>query len=535
MKKLFILLVIIAFYQLELYSQAPSILWSYDLKSVSFGNSCAADIDNDGKLEIVFSTYFNDETIYALNAEDGTLLWKYVTGGCNDAAPIIYDVDGDSNLEVILHSSSIQRLYCFNGSDGKIKWIKNAPGTDSPPSIEDADNDGKPEIIGGDFAGNLVCYNAENGSQLWSTNVDNISTIQSEPVIEDVNRDGELDCVVATWRRDTANKIAAYRIKDGKEIWECNEPQNEIYHGPSIADIDNDNINEVIIGSYDGVLYCLNGNDGTIKWAYSFPEKGYIGAPTTIGDINNDGKYEIAFVSNDHLGILRNDGSLLWDYYLPLWRTAFRGVIFSDVNNDNNLDVVFGDYSGLVTALNGKDGSEIFKYDFQKIYGKTFFIDNAPIIADFNNDGNLELFIIGGYTENPAVENSYGRAYMVSIGKSTGPDWLMFRRNVRRNAVIPIPITSVNDAKNQKIEPDLFSIIYNEKQNLYEIDLSPRLEEFSQINIYDLLGNLLFSQKIEQTDLNATIEIDCSKFTSGTYFVNLVGNNKIISRVIYRY
>ncbi|MBT3423471.1 MAG: PQQ-binding-like beta-propeller repeat protein, partial [Bacteroidetes bacterium] len=83
------------------YSQTPQIKWWYDVNDSAFGNSASADLDGDGKLEIAFSCYRNDSTIYVLNAEDGSLLWKVNTGGCNDAAPLIFDVDMDDTLEVI--------------------------------------------------------------------------------------------------------------------------------------------------------------------------------------------------------------------------------------------------------------------------------------------------------------------------------------------------------------------------------------------------------------------------------------------------
>jgi len=85
---------------------APQILWWYDLDAPSFGSAAVDDIDKDGKLEIVFGTYFNDEHIYALNADSGTLLWRYNTGGCNDASPAIADVDLDDTLEVVLPLAS---------------------------------------------------------------------------------------------------------------------------------------------------------------------------------------------------------------------------------------------------------------------------------------------------------------------------------------------------------------------------------------------------------------------------------------------
>lgn len=534
MKKIIIILAVLILFQLNLHAQSPSILWKYDLNSVSFGNSCAGDIDNDGKLEIVFSTYFNDETIYAVNAEDGSLLWKYVTNGCNDAAPLIYDVDGDGKLEVILQSSSNQHFFCFNGSDGSIKWMIPSNGTDSPPSIADADNDGKPEIIDCDFFGSLKCYNGEDGSLLWETKVDT-SSIQTEPVIEDLDGDGKLDCVVATWNNNGPNKIAAYRIKDGSKLWECIAPAKMLYHGPTIADIDNDNIIEVIIGDYEGILYCLNGSNGTVKWTYKYQFigfDGYVDAPTTIGDINGDGKYEIAFVNYYKLCILRNDGTLLWEYDMPEYSTSFRGVVFADVNNDKKLDVVFGNSAGFVTVLNGSDGSKIFDIDLKADYGKTFDINNAPLIADFNNDGLLDIFIIGGYTEYPETQKSYGRAYMISTQKSTGPDWLMFRNNVRRNAVIPIIPTDVKD--NLKLDSD-FEIFPNPVLDYIVIKPSKcwQPSEGLQIQIYNILGEKVvdlagtsWSLNDENIGSSNQIKIDISFLLRGIYFVKY-GENMI--------
>ena len=78
MKYLYILIYFSFFVFNYLLSHAqPSIIWSYNLDDMSFANSAAADIDNDNKLEIVFGTYRNDGKIYALNAEDGSMLWQW--------------------------------------------------------------------------------------------------------------------------------------------------------------------------------------------------------------------------------------------------------------------------------------------------------------------------------------------------------------------------------------------------------------------------------------------------------------------------
>jgi outer membrane protein assembly factor BamB len=98
MKNLFCITILACFYLFlgKVQAQSPTIKWWFDTKDASFGQSAAGDIDGDGKLEIVFGCYRNDSSIYALNAEDGSLLWKYNAHGsgegCNDVAPVIYPV-----------------------------------------------------------------------------------------------------------------------------------------------------------------------------------------------------------------------------------------------------------------------------------------------------------------------------------------------------------------------------------------------------------------------------------------------------------
>lgn len=61
----------------SLFSQTPKIKWWYNTNDFSAGQTAAKDIDGDGKKELVFGCYRNDSSIYALNSENGTLLWKY--------------------------------------------------------------------------------------------------------------------------------------------------------------------------------------------------------------------------------------------------------------------------------------------------------------------------------------------------------------------------------------------------------------------------------------------------------------------------
>ena len=408
------------------------ISWWFDTLDSSFGQSAAGDIDNDGKLEIVFGCYRNDGNVYALNAEDGLLLWKYNTHspgaeGCNDVAPIIYDI-----MEVIVPSSCNPTTFCFNGLTGDLKWQTPTAGSDSPPTIADIDNDGKPEILHGGFDGHVMCLNGEDGSVSWSLAVNENSWIQTAPTIVDVDGNGQLDFIVGTWAfSDYTNKVYAYNGEDCSLIWSKEIP-DVMYHGTAVSDLDSDGKPELVIGAYDGKLYVLNGEDGSIAWEYQASY--FIGAPVVIADLNKNPDCEIIFCDAYGVGVLTNTGDLLWYYTITDNSSAFRGVATADINGDDTLDVVFGTGKGRVIVLSGSDGSEIWRLDLAAHYGNTFDFDHSPIIADFDNDGTIDIFLVGGHTKYPDFENNYGRDYMISAGIGEGPFWLMFQHDIRRQS-----------------------------------------------------------------------------------------------------
>ncbi len=403
-----------------------TVLWWYDLNAPSFGSAAVDDIDGDGYAEIVFGCYFNDERIHALNGENGTLHWSYSTGGCNDASPVIADVDLDNELEVVVPASSPYRVYCFDGRTGSIEWQTSTgyPNCiDSPPAVADVDNDGRPEVILGTFYGNVFCLNGEDGSICWQVNLGANSYIQSGPNILDCDSDGQLDVVVAQWLGDY--RVYALRGNDGSTLWFSSLPEDNMYHGGSFADIDEDGRPEIVIGCYDGDVYAFNAEDGSLLWEYQGVL--YVGAPTSIADLNNDGHLEIVFTSYTSLKVLSHTGVLLWTH--STGGSIFRGAAIADVDGDGILDVVFGSDDGILRALRGSDGGVVWAHNLQLHYGRTFEMDHAPVIADFNNDDSLDVFIIGGYgtSSNPTL--NHGRGYALTAGRGSGPGWPMFRHD----------------------------------------------------------------------------------------------------------
>jgi outer membrane protein assembly factor BamB len=508
----------------SLFSQNPQIKWWYDVNDECFGQSACADIDGDGKLEVVFSCYRNDSSVYALNLEDGSLLWKVNTGGCNDVAPLIYDVDMDDSLEVVLPSSCVPKTFCFKGHNGKIEWVTSLHGSDSPPTVGDIDNDGKPEILHGNFGGWVTCLNGEDGSVAWDLPVDMNSWIQTAPIILDADNDGQLDFIVGNWSFGDDHKIWCFRGDNHQLIWDSDLPNDYMYHGASFADIDGDGFMEIAIGTYDGTILVLNAEDGSLKWDYSFPVPFYAGAPTSMADINNDGFFEIVFIDGDRMGALDKDGNLLWEFDMPSYYTSFRGPAISDINDDDTLDIVFGTSGGVVHALNGSRGNELWNLSLRAHHDSSNFeIDHAPVIADFDGDGVLDIFVVGGHTAYPNIQFDYGRGYALSTGGSGGPDWTMFRRDCVRSACV-CDDTSSAGVSWKSFSTALIEIFPNPGSGEFVISLMLNKEETIEVCLIDAFGREIVTKEMFRNKGQSYIysnQLYTTKLNSGLYFIRL--------------
>lgn len=522
------ILIFVIFVASTAYAEAPKILWFFDTFDSSFGQSAIDDIDGDGKYEIVFGCYRNDGMVYALNAEDGSLLWKFDASGsaegCNDAAVLLFDITGDNKKEVIVASSCNPKTFCLNGSDGSIIWTADTRGSDSPPVIADIDNDGYYEILHGEFNGYVICLDAKTGEVKWELLVDPNSWVQTAPTLVDLNNDGTLDFVVATWGFNENSKFYAFDGATIEMLWSL-DMNSVVYHGTAVADLDNDGKPELVIGDYSGRLYAINGEDGTLLWDYK--ENYYIGAPASIGDINGDGQCEVIFVSWNKAIALNSEGRLLWSYTIASGGTSFRGVVLSDITGDNLPEVIFGSSNGRVYALKGYDGSELWSLDLEEHIGKDFDIDHAPLIADFTGDGALELFIQGGKTTYPNFSENYGRAYAISLGNGNGPEWKMFQRDYYRASSLcynpqPSSVKENRPVGNLKISP-------NPAKDKVYLSFSKNTPGTVKIDLLNLAGK--FIKQLSKRFLDGgehKLETALPSLPSGVYFIKVTANNIVL-------
>ena len=526
----------LSFFQL-VHAQFPTIKWDYELSAPAFGSAAAADMDNDGLLEIVFSTYTNDGKAHCLNAEDGSVSWIYDLGGCGDVAPIIYDMNNDDTLDVVINGSCNPTVFCINGATGSLIWSKASGGGDSPPTVADVDGDGLPEVLFGNFNGEVRVLNGEDGSIAKIIQADPHSNpIQTAPTLVDVNQDQRLDIIVASYFNVDGLYIWAFDYQSGDTLWtdKVIDPNADfhVYHGGAVADIDNDDRLEYVVGSGNGTIRALNVEDGSERWNVAVPTNNI--AALSIADFDNNGQLEVVFVNNDpvtfdtRIRVLAGaTGALDWSY--PVDFSSFRGAAISDINSNGQLDLITGHFLGSLRAVEPYSGL-IWELDLKDQLPPNLpwsAVDHGPLIADFDQNGTIDVFVVAGYgTYTPDSQNT-GRAFMIEAGEGTCPEWLMFRHDIRRTGYLSQEeVTEACDLPNAVYESeedaDWIQLVPNPAGDQFSLQVNSSAIQVNSIEIISSSGQRLFQHSYDG------LPITTASLSSGLYLIKLKTENSYL-------
>ena len=158
------------------------------------------DLDNDGDYEIIGTS--GNGMIYAWN-HDGTVFpgWPVTVPSSNDD-PALADLDKDGDLEIIFHNTSDQvYAYHHNGTlvNGWPQLVEAIGGgtTWCAPIIGDITGDSEPEIIlPANHETMIYAWHADGRAVAdWPKNIPN--GISISPALVDLNSDGTLDMAIA--------------------------------------------------------------------------------------------------------------------------------------------------------------------------------------------------------------------------------------------------------------------------------------------------------------------------------------------------
>ena len=112
----------------------------------------------------------------------------------------------------------------------------------------------------------------------------------------------------------------------------------------------------------------------------------------TLADLNNDGTDEIILNHNEEINVIDGQGHVLWTQSLAGGMAQYPATV-GDIDGDGNLEVV-----ALTAYGNARGGINVFSNTGEVLLA-TVTNNNplicAPVLADLNNDGTLEIIFCG--------------------------------------------------------------------------------------------------------------------------------------------
>ncbi|MHA1444820.1 MAG: FG-GAP-like repeat-containing protein, partial [Candidatus Hodarchaeales archaeon] len=172
---------------------------------------------------------------------------------------------------------------------------------------------------------------------------------------------------------------------NGVQKWNVTFGGSIGYFSSVVADLDQDGTLEILACSED--LHCIS-HLGTFEWNYTLGNG--ISFTPSIADLDNDGLLEIVFSygtpPNCKINCLDNTGQSIWNYTSVEFST--QGAAISDLDNDGTLEICFILYNDDTLFCINHNGILEWSYIFNSLGP-----DLQPIIADINADGLNEILV----------------------------------------------------------------------------------------------------------------------------------------------
>lgn len=278
-------------------------------------------------------------------------------------------------------ASSARPLAAGSVQSPVLKWAYGgcAPsscqtGWYSSPAVADLDNDTQPDVIWGSY--DVVALNGAAGTLKWRATSN--QRVWPAIAVADLTGDGSQEVIVGR----NGNQLTVYNASGGT-LWTRNPFDGGEVRTLAVADLETDGQREIVVGRASGGSFrqlSVYQPDGNVRpgWpARRDTEAGYgwgmYNQNVVVADLNGDGNKEIIGPTDTHyITALDRNGN-----QLPVNPIYGANKVWSQV----------GVHVDQTADLRGyaECGTE----------HRPNFANSAPIVSDVDNNGQLELVVVG--------------------------------------------------------------------------------------------------------------------------------------------
>lgn len=313
----------------------------------------ASDLDNDGDMDVLSTSYEDDKVVWYKNKGNNT--WgavQHVIDSSALGAKSVYtaDLDNDGYTDVLLASSSNHTIACYRNKGenefGNRQVIFDYEIFVKDVHAADLDNDGDIDVLSASWTDDAISWYSNDGTGHFGER--QIITILADGAISvytaDLDNDGDIDVLSGS----SCDKKVAWYENDG-----------------------NGNFGEQQI---------IITNAGSITSVYAT-------------DLNLDGAIDVLFASEsyDKVAWYENDGTGNFNeqHIISTNADGIKSVYAADLDNDGDIDVLSASYNDDKIAWYENNGNGNFGE--QQII--TTLADGAASVytADLDNDGDLDV------------------------------------------------------------------------------------------------------------------------------------------------
>ncbi|MCK5035896.1 MAG: VCBS repeat-containing protein [Candidatus Sabulitectum sp.] len=295
------------------------------------------------------------------------------------SSPVTGDFNGDDNNEFVMGRETLldplipfPMTFFGKYNNGNSFWSTqwgNDASVSATATLCDVDGIGGLEVLAvtnlhkyeADNDCTLYCLNASDGELQWSTDLDG-SQIFGALATGNLDADPAMEIVVGA--SQGSNFINVFDGVAGAPEY-SKLVNGGVLAGASIADIDGNGNNDIVVSSSGGMLYCWDGSSGDDLSGFPVNLGTWTDDGISIGDIDSDGMLELVIAGKDgKLYVINHDGSHASGF--PVTVSSVNGLsgqpALGDIDNDGRLEIIFGELDNSVLHCYEMGDNSAFTY-----------------------------------------------------------------------------------------------------------------------------------------------------------------------------